>query len=93
LTSATAAGAAAPAAALDAALAVDASDSSAALIFQGPVADALWHTGQLAMLRGMAGAPVAPENYARADIQVGRVGREQSAKRVEYTGDASARKR
>jgi len=37
-------------------------------LFQGPVADALTHTGQLAMLRRMAGAPVPAENYFKADI-------------------------
>jgi hypothetical protein len=48
-------------------------------LFQGPVADALWHTGQLAMLRRMAGAPIRGENYFKADIAMGRVGPEQSA--------------
>lgn len=46
-------------------------------LFQGPVADALTHTGQLAMLRRLAGAPVKGENYARARIGVGQVGTEQ----------------
>jgi hypothetical protein len=46
-------------------------------LFQGPVADALTHTGQLAMLRRLAGAPVKGENYARALIAVGQVGFEQ----------------
>jgi hypothetical protein len=32
---------------------------------------------------------VRPESYARADISVGRVGREQSAVRAEFAGDAS----
>jgi hypothetical protein len=41
------------------------------------------------MLRGAAGTPVRPESYARAQIRTGRVGREQSAKRVEFDGDAS----
>src|SRR6201994_1199820 len=48
-------------------------------LFQGPVADALTHTGQLAMLRRMAGGPIRAENYARAEIIVGRVGQEQAA--------------
>ena len=59
-------------------------------IFQGPIADALTHVGQLAMLRRMAGVPIRPEAYARAKINVGRVGLEQSAERVEFDGDASA---
>jgi len=64
---------------------------SAKLIFQGPVADALTHVGQLAMLRGHAGAPITPESFGRAEIAAGRVGREQSKKRVEFEGDASAK--
>jgi hypothetical protein len=54
------------------------------ILFQGPVADALTHTGQLAMLRRMAGAPIRGESYARADIAVGRTGIDQSASRVEF---------
>ena len=53
-------------------------------LFQGPVADALTHTGQIAMLRRMAGAPVRGENYARAEISRGRVGPEQAAPRAEF---------
>ena len=53
-------------------------------LFQGPIADALTHVGQLAMLRRMAGAPVRAENYFRADIVAARVGPEQSGKRVEF---------
>ena len=53
-------------------------------IFQGPIADALTHVGQIGMLRRMAGAPVRGESYFKAEIQIGRVGREQSAKRVEF---------
>jgi hypothetical protein len=63
----------------------------AGVIFQGPIADALTHVGQLALLRRLAGAPVRPESYGRAEIRVGRVGREQSDKRPEFDGDASAR--
>lgn len=61
------------------------------VIFQGPVADALTHVGQLALLRGLAGVPVRPESYARARIEPGRVGRDQSTERREFDGDASAR--
>lgn len=53
-------------------------------LFQGPVADSLTHVGQLAMLRGMAGAPVRGENYFKADIVVGCVSAEQSAPRAEF---------
>jgi hypothetical protein len=53
-------------------------------IFQGPVADALTHVGQLALLRRLAGSPVRGENYFRADIVTGRVGRIQTAPRREF---------
>jgi hypothetical protein len=53
-------------------------------IFQGAVADALTHVGQINLLRRLAGDPVRGENYNRADIQVGRVGREQSPPRREF---------
>jgi hypothetical protein len=53
-------------------------------VFQGPLADALTHIGQLAMLRRMAGVPVRGENYFVADIAVGRLGPGQSAPRREF---------
>ncbi len=53
-------------------------------IFQGPIADALTHTGQLTMLRRMAGCPMKSENYFMADIATGRVGPEQAAPRKEF---------
>ncbi|MGD0462787.1 MAG: hypothetical protein ABSB74_09895 [Tepidisphaeraceae bacterium] len=53
-------------------------------LFQGPIADALTHVGQLAMLRRLAGSPIRGENYFLADIAVGRVGAEQSAPREEF---------
>ena len=37
-------------------------------LFQGPIADGLNHTGQINMLRRMAGCPVRAENYYRAEI-------------------------
>jgi hypothetical protein len=51
--------------------------ASAEKIFQGPIADALTHVGQLAMLRRLAGSPVRGENYFRARIESGVVGPEQ----------------
>jgi hypothetical protein len=48
-------------------------------LFQGPIADALTHTGQLAMLRRMAGCPMKGENYFAAEITAGRVGLDQAA--------------
>jgi hypothetical protein len=53
-------------------------------LFQGPIADALTHVGQLTTLRRMAGAPVRGENYFKADIAAGRVGPEQSHPRREF---------
>lgn len=53
-------------------------------LFQGPIADALTHIGQINMLRRLAGAPVRGENYFKAEIVAGRVGPEQSATRVEF---------
>lgn len=46
-------------------------------LFQGPVADALTHVGQINMLRRLAGTPVRAENYAKAKIEAGRVGNDQ----------------
>lgn len=60
------------------------------LIFQGPIADALTHVGQLALMRGMCGSAVRPESYARAEIRAGRVGRSQAVPRAEFDGDASS---
>jgi hypothetical protein len=53
-------------------------------LFQGPIADALTHTGQIAMLRRIAGVPVRGENYARAEIERGRVGAEQTKAGFEF---------
>jgi hypothetical protein len=53
-------------------------------LFQGPIADALTHVGQLAILRRMAGAPVRGENYFRAEIVAGRTGPAQGTTRVEF---------
>ena len=53
-------------------------------LFQGPIADALGHVGQVAMMPRLAGSPVKGENYFKADIAQGRVGAEQSHPRVEF---------
>src|SRR5262249_45365062 len=72
-------------AALDAYLASDAElHFGAQKIFQGAIADSLTHVGQINMLRRIAAAPVRGENYARADIAVGQVTREQPPSRVEF---------
>ena len=53
-------------------------------LFQGALADALTHVGQIGMLRRLAGAPVRGESYFRAEIEAGRVGLEQSPPRREF---------
>ncbi len=53
-------------------------------LFQGPIADALTHVGQLAMLRRLAASPVRGENYFKADIVAGRIGASQSPPRREF---------
>lgn len=53
-------------------------------VFQGPIADALTHVGQIALLRRLAQAPIRGENYARAEIVAGRTGPEQAAPRREF---------
>jgi hypothetical protein len=53
-------------------------------LFQGPIADALTHIGQLAMLRRMAGVPIKGENFFVAEIVAGRVGADQTAPRKEF---------
>ena len=57
---------------------------SAEILFQGPIADALTHTGQIAMLRRLGGAPVRGESYARAEIVTGRVTGDQARSKVEF---------
>ena len=57
---------------------------SADKLFQGPVADALTHVGQIALLRRLAGGAVRGENYHKADITSGRVGPGQSPPRLEF---------
>lgn len=47
--------------------------ASAEGLFQGPVADALTHLGQIALMRRLAKAPVKGENYHKAEIVAGRI--------------------
>lgn len=58
--------------------------ADAGKLFQGGISDALTHTGQLAMLRRMAGHPMRGENYYVADIVPGRVGLAQSPPKREF---------
>ena len=53
-------------------------------LFQGPIADALTHVGQMALLRRLAGCQIKGENYFKAEITAGRVGPEQAAPRREF---------
>jgi hypothetical protein len=70
---------------LDAYLASDAPlGESPERLFQGPIADALTHVGQLTMLRRVEGAPIRSENYHKAEIVLGRVGRDQPSPRREF---------
>jgi hypothetical protein len=53
-------------------------------LFQGPIADALTHVGQIAMLRRIAGVPMKGENYSRAKIEAGRLGADQETPKREF---------
>jgi len=57
---------------------------SAEGLFQGPIADALTHVGQIALLRRLAGCPVRGENYLAAEITAGRVGPDQASPKREF---------
>lgn len=59
-------------------------DGTCERLFQGPIADALTHVGQIAMLRRMAGEPMKGENYSRAKIEAGRVGADQETPKREF---------
>jgi hypothetical protein len=53
-------------------------------LFQGPIADAITHTGQLTMLRRLAGSPVRGESYQLALIAAGQTGIDQPAPQREF---------
>ncbi len=53
-------------------------------LFQGPIADALTHIGQLAMLRRISGQPIRAEDYHKAVISSGQVSAEQLAPKLEF---------
>jgi len=53
-------------------------------LFQGPIADALTHVGQLTLLRRASGSPVRGENYFKAEITAGRVGNDQAKPKAEF---------
>lgn len=58
--------------------------SAAERLFQGPIADALTHVGQLSTLRRVAGSSAGSENFFIADIAAGKVGRKQSPAKYEF---------
>ncbi|MBZ0269201.1 hypothetical protein K8I85_13690, partial [bacterium] len=60
--------------------------TTAEQFLQGPLADAMTHAGQLAMLRRCAGSPVPPENFFLADIHTSNVGPEQAPPRAPKVG-------
>lgn len=53
-------------------------------LLQGPIADALTHVGQIAMLRRLGGEPMKSESYYEAEIAVGRVGADQVHPKQEF---------
>jgi hypothetical protein len=53
-------------------------------LFQGPIADALTHVGQINILRRLATAPVKGESYYAAEIETGRVGADQTPPKREF---------
>jgi hypothetical protein len=53
-------------------------------LFQGPIADALTHVGQINILRRLASAPVKGESYYVAEIETGRVGANQAKPKFEF---------
>jgi hypothetical protein len=53
-------------------------------LFQGPIADALTHVGQIAILRRLAGAAVKGESFYVAEVVAGRVGIDQAKPKREF---------
>jgi hypothetical protein len=53
-------------------------------LFQAPIADALTHVGQIAILRRLAASPVRAENYYVAKIATGCVSADQPAPVQEF---------
>jgi hypothetical protein len=59
-------------------------NAPAEALMQGPIADALTHIGQIAMLRRIAGCRMKSENYYKAEVVAGRVGAQQAAPKKEF---------
>jgi hypothetical protein len=47
-------------------------------LLRGPIADAMTHAGQLALLRRLAGAPIPPESFIHADMAPENLGPNQA---------------
>jgi hypothetical protein len=62
----------------------DPAESTLEKLFQGPVADALSHIGQIIILRRLAAAPIKSENYHKASIEIGRVEADQIPPKREF---------
>lgn len=60
--------------------------TTAERLLQGPLADAMTHAGQLALLRRLHGHPVPPENFLLADIDTENVGPRQAPPRAPKAG-------
>jgi hypothetical protein len=58
---------------------VELDDPTAERLLQGPLADAMAHVGQLALLRRLSGSPIPPENFFDAVINPEHLGLEQAA--------------
>lgn len=52
-------------------------DTTEERMLQGPFSDAMAHAGQLAMLRRLAGSPIPPENFIKADVRSDNLGPNQ----------------
>ena len=53
-------------------------DPTTERLLQGPLADAMAHAGQLALLRRLSGSPIRPENFFDAVINPEQLGPEQA---------------
>ncbi|MFQ5737974.1 MAG: hypothetical protein ACE5JX_03095 [Acidobacteriota bacterium] len=53
-------------------------ETTAEKLLQGPLADAMTHAGQLALLRRLCGSPIPPENFHQATISKENLSRDQA---------------
>jgi hypothetical protein len=56
----------------------DLADATAERLLQGPLADAMAHAGQLALLRRLSGSPIPPEDFFDAAVNPERLGLDQA---------------